>query len=194
MSPYFTKYSYSRRFHDEFVAAEKEAREKQLGIWDPNKQHYPDYDERKVWWDARAEFIKKFEKEAADDDDMIVLTHWDAIRRIEAKMGQEVTILATVGDIRRGDRGPTRVLLSRRLFNDFPAIFFDKDVFASSSIAKYKSEFVRVTGVVNEYTNKYNNKRQLQIMVNLPSQVVGSDVPGIDESENDTPTASVNTK
>ena len=33
MSPYFTKYSYSRRFHDDFVVAEKEARDARRGIW-----------------------------------------------------------------------------------------------------------------------------------------------------------------
>lgn len=181
MSPYFTKYGYSRRFHDEFVAAEKEARENQRGIWRPGAQCYPDYDERKTWWDARAEFILEFEREARDRDDFIVLNHWDAIRRIDELMGQEVTILGTVGEIRFGDRGPSRALLSRRLFNDFPVVFFDRDVFLSSGITRYEGEFVRVTGVVNEYQNKYNKKRQLQLLVNLPSQVVGSSVPGLEE-------------
>ena len=52
-SPYFTKYGQSRRFHDDFVAAENEARAAGRGIWDPTRQHYDDYDERKRWWDAR---------------------------------------------------------------------------------------------------------------------------------------------
>ena len=56
MSPYFTKYGYSRRFHQEFVDAEREAKAAHLGIWDPTKLHYPDYAERKPWWTARAEF------------------------------------------------------------------------------------------------------------------------------------------
>ena len=105
---------------------------------------------------------------------MISLNHWDALQQIGALKGQEVTILAAVGDVRYGDSGPSRVLLSRRLFSDFPVIFFDRDVFASSGIAAAAGEFVRVTGVVNEYENKYNHKRELQLLVNLPSQVVTS--------------------
>jgi endonuclease YncB( thermonuclease family) len=181
MSPYFTKYSYSRRFHDEFVAAEKEARAAKRGIWRPGAQAYTDYAERKAWWDARAEFIKTFEREGHGRDDFIELTQWDSIRQIEKKLGQEVTVLGTVSRIVLGDRGPTRVLLGRRMFSDFAIVFFDKDVFASSGIDRYEGEFVRVTGVVNEYKNRYNNRRQLQVIVSLPSQVVGSEVPGLEK-------------
>jgi endonuclease YncB( thermonuclease family) len=181
MSPYFTKYSYSRRFHDEFVAAEKEAREAKRGIWRPGAQAYQDYAERKAWWDARAEFIKAFERDASGRSDFIELTHWDSIRSIEKNLGQEITVLGTVSRIALGDRGPTRVMLGRRMFSDFTIVFFDKDVFASSGIDRYEGEFVRVTGVVNEYKNKYTNKRQLQVIVSLPSQVVGSEIPGLDK-------------
>jgi endonuclease YncB( thermonuclease family) len=177
MTPYFTKYGFSRRFHDDFIAAEKEAQEKQIGIWKPGCECYPDYPERTVWWNARAEFILEFEREASSREDHIVLTNWDALRNIEAKVGQEVTVLGLVGDIRFGEKGPSRALLSRQLFNDFPAVFFDKDVFISSTITQYKGEFVAVTGVVNKYKNKYNNKEVLQIMVSLPSQVKGSRLP-----------------
>lgn len=177
MSPYFTKYGYSRRFHDDFIAAELEAKDKQIGIWKPGCECYPDYPERKVWWGARAEFILEFEREAHTRDDYIVLTNWDALRNIENKLGQEVTILGLVGEIRFGEKGPSRALLSRQLFNDFPAVFFDREVFTTSTITKYKGEFVAVTGVVNKYKNKYNNKQVLQIMVSLPSQVRGSRLP-----------------
>lgn len=181
MSPYYTKYSYSRRFHDDFAAAEKEARAARRGIWRPGAQAYQDYAERKAWWDARAEFIKRFEKDGQGRDDFIELTHWDSMRRIEQKLGQEITVLGSVSRIVLGDRGPTRVLLGRRMFSDFTLVFFDKDVFASSGIDRYEGEFVRVTGVVNEYKNRYNNRRQLQVIVSLPSQVVGSEVPGLEK-------------
>ncbi|MBL4632821.1 MAG: thermonuclease family protein [Kofleriaceae bacterium] len=177
MTPYFTKYGFSRRFHKEFIEAENEAREAQIGIWKPGCECYPDYPIRKKWWDGRANFILEFERKASTRDDYIVLTNWDALRRIEEKLGQEVTILATVGDVKYGDNGPSRAMLSRRLFSDFPAIFFDKDVFSSSGIANYKSEFVAITGVVNKYKNKYNNKQVLQLLVNLPSQVSGKLAP-----------------
>lgn len=182
MTPYFTKYGFSRRFHDEFIAAEKEAQEKKIGIWKPGCKCYPDYPERTLWWNARAEFILEFEREASSREDHIVLTNWDALRNIEAKVGQEITVLGLVGDIRFGEKGPSRALLSRQLFNDFPAVFFDKDVFISSTITQYKGEFVAVTGVVNKYKNKYNNKQVLQIMVSLPSQVKGSRLPLLEKS------------
>jgi endonuclease YncB( thermonuclease family) len=174
MSPYFMKYGYSRRFHDLFVAAEKEAKEAQRGIWNPEAKSYGDYDLRRRWWTNRAEFIKQFEIEAQGRDDMIALTNWDAIKRIEEHTGKEIEVLATVGQIRMSEKGPTKVMLSRRMFNDFPVIFWDRDVFGTSGIADYKGEFVRVKGVVNKYHNKYKNRDELQIVVNLPSQVKGS--------------------
>ncbi len=177
MSPYYSKYSYSRRFHDEFAAAEKEARAAQRGIWnpDPNNRHYRDYDERKPWWDARARFVRAFEQDERGRDDFIVLTHWDALGRLQKKMGHEVTVLGQVTRVILGDRGSSRVKLG-----DVTVVFLDKDVVASTGIGRYSGEFVRVSGVVSEYRNKYNGRRQLQLIVNRPSQVVVSDVPGIE--------------
>jgi len=184
MAPYFTKYGYSRRFHDEFVAAEKEAREAKRGIWNPDAKSYGDYDIRERWWNARADCIKAFEKEAVGHDNYIALTHWDAMRRLEEHLDKEVVLLATVGEIRIGDgKRPTKVMLSRRLFNDFPLIFFDKDVFGTSGIANYKGEFIKVRGFVNKYHNKYNNKDVLQIMINLPGQITPCPIPDFEEGQ-----------
>ena len=176
MSPYFTKYAYSRRFHDQFVEAQKEARQKGLGIWDPQREHYRDYDERLKWWNARADFIKKFEEDAEGKSNYIVLTNWDSLRRLEQHENQEVVVLATVGKIKIGDKGPTRVMLGRRLLGDFPLIFFDRDVFGTSNIARWEGEFVRVTGTVTRYRNKHTNKDELQIVVSLPGQISGSEL------------------
>jgi endonuclease YncB( thermonuclease family) len=181
MTPYYTKYGYSRRFHDEFVAAENEARAAGRGIWDPTKQAYGDYDERRQWWDARADFVREFEKEAYGRDDYVMLSHWDSLRSLEALVGQEATVLGTITRIRLGDTGPTQVLLARRMFSDFPLVFFDKDVYLATGIGKYRGEFVKVRGVVNKYRNRHTNRDTLQILVNLPSQVVTPVVPGIDD-------------
>jgi endonuclease YncB( thermonuclease family) len=179
LSPYFMKYGYSRRFHDEFVAAEAEAKAAKRGIWDPALEHYPDYDERAAWWTARAEFIARYQPQIDNDPNFIVLTHWDAMRRIEEHLNQEVSILATVGDVRLGDRGPTRVALSRKMFGDFPLIFFDKDVFASSGLSQWKGEFVVVKGVVTVYQNKHTKRKQLQIQIDRAGQIVLSPIPGL---------------
>jgi hypothetical protein len=55
--------------------------------------------------------------------------------------------------------------------SDFPVIFFDKDLFATSHLGDQKGEFVRISGVVTEYTNKHSGKTQLQIVVDRPSQI-----------------------
>jgi len=186
MSPYFTKYGYSRRFHDEFVEAQEEARTAKRGIWDPNLEHYYDYDARITWWNARADFIQRFEQDAEDRDDMIMLGHWDALDRIAAMEGKEVELLAGVGEIYPGEGPrPTRVMLSRRMFSDFPLIFFDEDVFLSSRIEEAKGEFARVRGTVSVYAYKSRRRRdpaehlQLQIEVKNTQQVIISDTqPG----------------
>ncbi len=175
MSPYFTKYSYSRRFHKEFVAAQAEARRNKVGIWDPNKMHYIDYDKRLAWWYARGDFIKQFEADAVGKPNYIMLTNWDALRRLQANLNKKVVILATVGRVKLGDRGPSKVMLSRRRGGDFALIFFDKDVFGSSRIARFKGEFVRVTGRVTTWFNKYRKRDEMQMVITLPGQIVGSD-------------------
>ncbi|MEZ4365398.1 MAG: thermonuclease family protein [Kofleriaceae bacterium] len=180
MSPYFPKYGRSKRFHDEFVAAEREARAAQRGIWDPTQLHADDYDERKAWWDARGDFVAAFERAAEGRSDHLVVTRWDLARQLEARLGQQVTLLGTVGDVILGDRGPTRVMLSRRPGSDVPLIFFDKDVFAATGLAQWTGEFVTATGVVTEYVNKFNQRRQLQLVIDSPSQITLSPVPGLE--------------
>lgn len=172
MSPYFMKYGYSRRFHEEFVAAEREAREAERGIWAKGAQCYQDYDVRERWWSGRAAFVKQFEAEAETDPSLIMLTHWDAMSRIERRLGDEIELLATVNVIRQGERGPKRVLLSRRMFEDFPLIFWEDDVFEESGIERYRGEYVRVRGVVTSYTDRRSGRRQLQIEVRDPIQVL----------------------
>lgn len=173
-APYFTKYGYSRRFHDQFVAAENEARAARRGIWDPAKQHYPDYAERKIWWDARAEFIKKFEAEAAeaaDKDSFIELTNIDVPERLERLVGKEVVVLGAVSEIKLGDRGPTLVMLSRKRTSDFPLVFFDKNVLAASHLAEHVGEYIRVAGSVSRYQDRARGRTQIQIKIDAPSQI-----------------------
>jgi endonuclease YncB( thermonuclease family) len=186
MSPYFSKYGYSRRFHKEFVAAQEEARAAKRGIWDPSKQHYTDYDRRLEWWNRRGDFIQAFEIEAADHANWIVLTHWDALDRLQGKVGREVVILGAIGDIRE-TAGPTKVLLSRRRTGSLPLIFFDKDVLARSGALAAKGEFVRAHGVITKYYNKYKKQDELQIVVTLPGQIQRELVPPAPADSKDMP-------
>lgn len=179
MSPYFSKYGYSKRFHDDFVAAEAEARAAQRGIWDPDQLHAEDYDERKAWWDARGDFIIAFERRAALAPEHLVVTRWDLMSQLEAHLGKPVALLGTVGEVVLGDRGPSRVMLSRRRGSDVPLIFFDKDILASTQLATWEGEFVIARGVVTAYVNKHTQRRQLQLVIESPSQIELSPVPGL---------------
>ena len=119
--------------------------------------------------------LRRMEQEALEHDNYIVLTNWDSLLRLEKYLDQEVVILASVSQIRLGDKGPTIVMLGRKRNGDFPLIFFDKDVFLSSKISRYKGEFVRVRGIVKKYRNEYANVDELQIVVTLPSQITADE-------------------
>ncbi len=173
MSPYFTKYGYSHRFHNQFARAEAEARRAQRGIWDPNAEGYGDYAVRKDWWDARADFIQAFEHQAAGRDDFIVLTHWDAKARLEKRLGEEVTVLGTVDKVEHF-RGLVRVVLGGEQANDLPIIFRDKEVFERCDLTRHQGEPVRVRGPVERYER--GNYRTLQIVVGRVKQI---DLPSL---------------
>ncbi|HVK82959.1 MAG TPA: thermonuclease family protein [Kofleriaceae bacterium] len=180
MSPYYTKYGHSRRYHEQFVAAQAEAQAAKRGIWASGIKNYPDYPERFAWWGPRADFIDAFRTASEGKDNFIDLTHWNAMKLLEEHVGSEVQMLGVISDVRYAERGPARVMLSYRQFRDFPLIFFDRDVLVSSGITdKWKQEFVWVTGVPTIYENKHTKKKQVQIKIDSASQIRLCPVPGL---------------
>ncbi|MGB5809477.1 MAG: thermonuclease family protein [Polyangiales bacterium] len=174
LSPYFTKYGYSHRFHNQFARAEQEARDAKRGIWDPSGLHYDDYEERKAWWDARARFIQAFDHDAASSPDYVLLTHANAESAMAARIGQEVTVLGTVDEIQYF-KGLVRVFLAGADREDFPIIFRDRGVFERSGIREAIGEPITVRGVVERYTK--GDYTTLQIVVRTPEQVRIAEVP-----------------
>lgn len=172
-TPYFVKYGRSRRFHKDFVDAEKEARDAQRGIWKPGAMAYPDYDERLKWWGEREAVITRFEKAAAEaPENFIALTRWDAMLKLEGKVGTEVTILGSVSDVKYSQgNGPSVVKLARSRTSDFDIVFFDRDVLLSTGIQFKKSEYVQVRGTVQKYKND-KGWEKLQVVVSTPGQVL----------------------
>lgn len=187
MAPYFPKYGRSRRFHDEFLKAEAEAKAAHRGIWDPTKQAYDDYPEREAWWTARGDFVAQFTAEAEGKPNYISMDDFDATQRLEQLVGKEVVVLGTVADVYIGEKGPTRVTLSHGQHSDFPLIFFDRDVFVQSGIDQWKGEWVIVTGVPSIYENKHTHRKQVQIVIDRASQIRLSDVPGLKRPTQATP-------
>ena len=100
---------------------------------------------------------------------------------------QEVSVLALVSDIRQGKRGPIRIQLSRRLFDDLTTIIWDRDVFNATGVEGHKGEYVVVKGLVQVYENKYRKRRELQLVVKTPSGITRSRVPGIPMGETTAP-------
>ena len=176
MSPYFTKYGFSRRYHDDFVKAEAEAKAAKRGIWSdaPGLMKYPDYAEREAWWHPRGEFVAAFRAEGAGKDNYLDSTHWDVMQQLEKLVGKEVHILGTVDDVRINERGPARATLGK-----IPLVFFDRDVLGTSGIAQWKSEYIWVTGVPTVYENKTTKRKQVQIVIDRASQIRLSPVPGL---------------
>ncbi len=174
MSPYFTKYGYSRRFHNQLTHAETEAREARRGIWNPSAKGYGDYDERKAWWDARADFIRAFEHEASRRDDFILLSQWDALERLENKVGKSVTVLSTIDRIDHF-KGLVRISLAAQNKQRFPVVFFDRRVFRASGVEGLEGEPVTVRGTVERYAK--GSYRTLQIVVQDPDQVGPPSLP-----------------
>jgi len=184
MSPYFTKYGYSRRFHNHLAHAEAEAREAQRGIWSPEAKGYSDYDERKAWWEARAQFIRAFEHEANRRDDYVQLSHWDAEARLEERLGQEVTVLGTIGQIKTF-KGLVRVSLNGAKGTRFPIIFRNRALFRESGMARHAGEPVTVRGFVERYEKK--DYRTLQIEVTQPGQAAFPALPWPNEETESKP-------
>jgi hypothetical protein len=188
MSPYFTKYGRSRRFHEEFVLAQQNARAQQLGIWNPEAEAYGDYDERLTWWNARGDTIWAFELEMETNNNYIALTRFDAMQELERRIDKPIVLLASVSEIKfpKSERGPIVVKLSRTRTSGFDVLFFKKDVFEKSKIGEAMGEFVRVRGKVRRQKSRNGLPGRLRLIVGHPDQVVvpASRLPGATDPEN----------
>ena len=96
-SPYYAKYGYSERFHDAFVAAQKEAASKRHGIWNPAMQHYPDYDERLEWWNRRGEAIHTYTNRFRGKETHYFIGRDGEFERLALAQGQRVIVFGAVG-------------------------------------------------------------------------------------------------
>ncbi len=102
LSPYFVKYGRSVRYHDAFVAAQKEAQTAGRGIWaTPGPfQHYPDYAVRLAWWNERDAAIAEAEAFRKTHEDLFILgvdAEWQRLLKAE---GKPVTVFGSTGDVK----------------------------------------------------------------------------------------------
>ena len=171
-SPYFVKYGRSRRFHKEFLDAQDEARAARRGIWADVGMHYDDYDERLKWWNEREQAITRFEREQDEHPDThIALTRWDAMLKLEQRLGEDVTVLGAVQDVVMRENGPSVVKLARNRTQTFDVVFWDREVLLNTGLQFKKGEYVQVRGVIQKYRNA-RGLDSLQLQVTLPGQVL----------------------
>ncbi len=178
MSPYFPKYGYSRRFHEAFVQAQDQARAAKIGIWDPTKEHYPDYPERLAWWEARGAFVDAFERDEAQAQDpgrFIKLDQFDAWSRLLARDGQEVEVLGLMGGIYRGKgTSPTRISLAHKAGKNLSLVVHDERLVERTGLAVSDGEHVRVRGTIAVYTpsrGPHAGEKRPKIEIRRPEQV-----------------------
>lgn len=107
-SPYFGKYGFSSRFHQAFVAAQDEAREHLRGIWDPSIMHYPDYDERLLWWDARGMAIARYIQGPVQHDNCYFIGRDGEFERLALAASKDVIVFGPVHWL--DDERPVRAL------------------------------------------------------------------------------------
>lgn len=167
-SPYFNKYGNSKRFHKEFEEAQAYAMENKLGIWDPAKKKYPDYDERLVWWNKRAGQLDAFEKNHKGNDGYFNLSEISEYERLGDYLGREVTVFGGIGNI-MSDRTPYILRIPVRKDVNFDIVIKkeDSELLNEIDIDTIKEYYVYVTGVVDTYDGRYQiilkNKDQIRM-------------------------------
>ncbi len=144
-SPYSMKYGYSARFHDQFVAAQNEARKAQRGIWNRAVQHYPDYDSRLGWWTARGDAIRNFLTLRKDRDDMFFIGRDGEFERLALASGDTVCVFGTLDRIPPAGRTHTVVIPHKQ---DIAVELRFVDAADAAFLQQFEQQYVYVRGVV----------------------------------------------
>ena len=165
-SPYFSKYGYSARFHDEFVKAQEYARNNKLGIWSGKELCYPDYPERIDWWDKRAEQIKKFEGSYAGKKGYYSMFDLSDYNRLKNMVGDTVTIFGNISRVIT-DNDPQIVKYELNNDDHIDLVFFSRNTYIIKelSLDSPKDYYVYAKGILSEY------KGRLQIIIEDKEQV-----------------------
>ncbi len=155
-SPYFNKYGNSKRFHNEFIEAQNYARESNLGIWDPNKKHYPDYDERLVWWDTRAKQLGDFESKYSGNEYYFNLGNDKDFARLGNYIGQEITVFGSISDILT-KKYPYLLRIPHTKEEVFEIVIYEENagLLTELDMETKKEYYVYTKGILETYKDKY---------------------------------------
>jgi hypothetical protein len=104
-SPYFNKYGNDLLCHDAFVAAQREARARKIGIWDPRTNRprtagaprtRRDYPRLLAWWEARAQAVEACRTRHAEGPAGTADAEDPASLSAAARSGAEVAVFCSV--------------------------------------------------------------------------------------------------
>lgn len=155
-SPYFNKYGNSLRFHSEFVEAQNYAKENKLGIWDPEKKHYPDYEERLIWWNKRAAQLESYERKYSGNEDYFNIAGEKDFARLQENVGKEITVFGNIGDVLT-KKNPVILKIPHDKKNSFDIVVFEKDlnILNEIDIEVTKNYYAFFRGILEMYNGDY---------------------------------------
>jgi endonuclease YncB( thermonuclease family) len=155
-SPYFNKYGNSTRFHAEFIEAQNFAKENKLGIWDPAKKHYPDYEERIQWWDERAKQLNDFDLKYSDDEVYFNLASDIDYADLKNFIGKEIIVFGSIGNVLT-QKYPYILRIPHTKEENFDIIIHEENsgLLGELDIETLKEYYVYVKGTLEVYKDNY---------------------------------------
>lgn len=155
-SPYFCKYGYSYRFDKEFRDAEQYAVNNSLGIWGKGKFCYPDYSERIMWWDNRAESIKHFQQIYSRNENYFSFADGTNLEKLQSHINDTITIFGCSEEILT-DHEPYLVKIKYNNEIGIDIIIFSEYVslLQETGIGDEKNYYLYIRGQLKTYNGNY---------------------------------------
>ncbi|MDZ4711208.1 MAG: thermonuclease family protein [bacterium] len=155
-SPYFNKYGNSKRFNSEFVDAQNYARTNNLGIWDPAKKHYPDYDERLKWWNERALQLENYKQKYSSDETYFDLANDKDFAKLADNVGKEITVFGGIGNI-LSKKMPYLLRIPHTKNENFDIVVFEEnlDLLTVLDIDTKKDYYIYLKGKLEKFEDRY---------------------------------------
>jgi endonuclease YncB( thermonuclease family) len=155
LSPYFVKYGHTRRFHENFLAAEKEAQANSRGIFGkpPKLPAYPDYELRLKWWHERDRALEYLNRREKAEPTMVLLGLDREWKQALDLADQQATIAGSASTLRHVSAGFGWIALGHRSNKDF-LIVGSIEKLKQSPLVGFEGDYVLVTGKVSLHEGK----------------------------------------
>jgi endonuclease YncB( thermonuclease family) len=166
-TPYYGKYGYSKKYHNEFLEAEKYARENKLGVWADEGRHYPDYDRRTKFWNDRGDSISFFEDNFADKPAYAMIIDEQDWNGLESQAGQKLTFFGTIDEFNK--KGPPyKLFMTHKVGRSLLLLTDNRDIFHKLADIGNSELFVYVEGVLEK------NDKGFYVKIEKPKSVVSA--------------------